>query len=149
MTVSRELSETELAVLRRTADGDTYSEIGHHINLTTKSVANVATRVMRKLGAVSMPHAVYLATRTGLLDAPLDNPLTARQLEALLWTALGYTAQHAADHMGVSLDTVRWLLRTTHHRLGARTATHAVALAMAAGLITPAHITTRRQEHAA
>lgn len=60
------LSDVELKVLRGTANGETYAETAGRIFITEKSVSNVATRVMRKLDAKSMPHAVHLAYQAGL-----------------------------------------------------------------------------------
>jgi DNA-binding CsgD family transcriptional regulator len=60
------LSDVELKVLRGTANGETYAETASRIFITEKSVSNVATRVMRKLDAKSMPHAVHLAYQAGL-----------------------------------------------------------------------------------
>ncbi|MFE9337724.1 LuxR C-terminal-related transcriptional regulator [Streptomyces sp. NPDC007063] len=136
----RPLSAHQLDALRLVALGKTHSYLAREFGIDSKSIGKLMNEVFRKLGATNAPNAVLLACRVGLLADVLDNPLTARQLEALLWTARGCTAREAADRMGVSLDTVRWLLRTAHHRLGARTATHAVALAMARGLITATDI---------
>jgi DNA-binding CsgD family transcriptional regulator len=60
------LSDIELQVLRGTANGETYAETASRIFITEKSVSNVATRIMRKLDAKSMPHAVHLAWEAGL-----------------------------------------------------------------------------------
>jgi len=62
-----ELTDIELAVLRGAAAGETYAETSCRIFITEKSVSNVATRIMRKLGAKTMPHAVHLAYQAGLL----------------------------------------------------------------------------------
>ena len=61
------LSEIEFEVLRGSALGETYAETGRRIFITEKSVSNVATRIMRKLDAKTMPHAVHLAYQFGLL----------------------------------------------------------------------------------
>lgn len=62
------LSRNELDVLQGAADGETYAETGSRIFITEKSVSNIAARAMRKLDAKTMPHAVILACRAGLLD---------------------------------------------------------------------------------
>ena len=62
------LSDIELEVLRGAADGETYGATGARIFMEGKSVSNAARRVMRKLDAKTMPHAVLLACRAGLLD---------------------------------------------------------------------------------
>ncbi|MFE9382335.1 hypothetical protein ACFYMO_03725 [Streptomyces sp. NPDC007025] len=141
----RPLSAHQLDALRLVALGKTHSYLAREFGIDSKSVGKLMTEVFRKLGAANAPNAVLLACRAGLLDVSppavqSSELLTARQHEALLWTARGCTAHEVVDRMGVSLDTVRWLLRTTHRRLGARTATHAVALAMARGLITATDI---------
>lgn len=64
----RTLTAIEADVLRGAADGETYAETAHRIFITEKSVSNVATRIMRKLGARSMPQAVLLACQAGILD---------------------------------------------------------------------------------
>ena len=66
--MSQQLTDIELDVLRGAADGETYADTSRRIFITEKSVSNVARRVMRKLGADTMPHAVLLACRAGLLD---------------------------------------------------------------------------------
>jgi len=62
------LSEVELAVLVGVANGQTYRIIAKQINYTYKSVKEVGVRVLRKLGAEDMPHAVFLACGAGILD---------------------------------------------------------------------------------
>ena len=62
------LTDNELEVLNGAAAGETYADTARRIFLTRKSVSNVATRVMRKLGAKTMPQAVLLACQAGLLD---------------------------------------------------------------------------------
>ncbi|MBQ1165326.1 DNA-binding response regulator, partial [Streptomyces sp. A73] len=64
-------------------------------------------------------------------------PISRRQREALLWIARGHTLAGAGREMGVTDTGVNGLLRLVYRKLGARSAAHAVALAMARGLITP------------
>lgn len=61
------LTAIELDVLRGAANGETYAATAKRIFITEKSVSNVATRIMRKLGAQSMAHAVHLAYQAGIL----------------------------------------------------------------------------------
>ncbi|MFJ8208149.1 helix-turn-helix transcriptional regulator [Streptomyces sp. NPDC096033] len=63
-----DLTVTELNVLQGAATGESYAATARRIFITEKSVSNVATRVMRKLGAETMPHAVLLACQAGILD---------------------------------------------------------------------------------
>lgn len=75
--------------------------------------------------------------------------VTRRQREALLWIARGYTAQQAGRRMDISLNTVNSLLAGLYRKLGASTGPHAVALAMARGLIAPADIEPPHARHSA
>lgn len=62
------LTDNELAVLQGAAAGETYGQTAARIFLTDKSVANVGLRVMGKLGAQTMAHAVFLAVQLKILD---------------------------------------------------------------------------------
>ena len=62
------LTESELAVLQRAAQGDTYALIARDLGYVEKSVSKMALRLNRKLGARNITHAVLLACQAGLLD---------------------------------------------------------------------------------
>ena len=62
-------------------------------------------------------------------------PLTKRQAAALQCMADGMTEYEAARHLGLATASVRMRLAHARERLGARSLTHAVALAVAAGLV--------------
>lgn len=62
------LTDREHAVLSALANGDPYQAIARRIGLTQSSTVNIGSRIMRKLGARSLPHAVLLACQHGLLD---------------------------------------------------------------------------------
>ncbi|MCX4885926.1 LuxR C-terminal-related transcriptional regulator [Streptomyces sp. NBC_00847] len=62
------LTDNELAVLERAANGDTYATIARDLGYQEKSVAKMALRLARKLGACNITHAVLLACRAGILD---------------------------------------------------------------------------------
>lgn len=61
------LTDTELAVLRGAAEGLTYAVIGRRLGLNEKSVSKIAVRVIRKLGARNITHAVHIGHSVGLL----------------------------------------------------------------------------------
>jgi DNA-binding CsgD family transcriptional regulator len=63
-------------------------------------------------------------------------PLTEREVQALSDIANGAHVFETARAMGMSQRTVRRDLRAAEAKLGARTLTHAAALAAARGLIT-------------
>lgn len=66
-------------------------------------------------------------------------PLSPRQQECLTHLANGFTLGETARSLGLSRYTVRDYLREAAARLDAKTVTHALALAVAAGLIEPDH----------
>ncbi|MBP2581884.1 DNA-binding CsgD family transcriptional regulator [Streptomyces sp. PvR006] len=63
-----ELTDTEHAVLRGAARGDTYAVIAARLGLHDKSVNKIAFRLARKLGARNITNAVLLACQAGILD---------------------------------------------------------------------------------
>ena len=62
------LTENELSVLRRAANGDTYAVIARSLGFQEKSVSKMALRLARKLGANNITHAVFLACQMRILD---------------------------------------------------------------------------------
>jgi DNA-binding CsgD family transcriptional regulator len=62
------LSDVELTVLEGRANGLTNLAISEHLHYTYRSTKDVAERVLRKLNARDMAHAVLIACRLGLLD---------------------------------------------------------------------------------
>lgn len=58
----------ELAVIERSAAGDTYERMARDLGVERHVVRQWASRAFRKLGAATMPEAVILACRAGFLD---------------------------------------------------------------------------------
>lgn len=65
--VHEELTPYELHILFRVAQGDKYQQIAHLRGITAKGLSCSVRRILRKTGAQNMAHAVYLATRNGLI----------------------------------------------------------------------------------
>jgi DNA-binding CsgD family transcriptional regulator len=63
----RDLSEREAEVLRRAANGETYRQIASDWGVEEITVRTTGARVLRKLGANNIAHAVHLAHLDGLL----------------------------------------------------------------------------------
>jgi PAS domain S-box-containing protein len=63
--------------------------------------------------------------------------LTRRHVEVLTHLALGATVEEIAEALVISPETVRVHIRNARRRLGARSRSHAVALAVQRGAITP------------
>lgn len=61
------LTESELNLLRRLADGATHQNIARELKVSNSAVAMRIFRMREKIGALSSPHAVAMAFRSGLL----------------------------------------------------------------------------------
>lgn len=83
----------------------------------------------------------YWRARTGRMA-----PLTDMQRELLLCVAAGMTRAAAARRMGVSGGSARGHMEYAINKLGARNATHAVVIALKAGLIELDDIDTDPKE---
>lgn len=64
----RSLTDTEVEVLRRAADGQTYAVIARELGYVENSVSKMASCLARKLGARNITHAVLLGCRAGILN---------------------------------------------------------------------------------
>ena len=62
------LNPAELRVLEGRARGLTYMQLAARLNYTYSSTVNVGSRVIDKMGARDMAHAVFMAVQVGLLD---------------------------------------------------------------------------------
>jgi LuxR family maltose regulon positive regulatory protein len=65
----------------------------------------------------------------------LIEPLTERELEVLALVAAGMTNQEAADHLVLSVGTIKVHTRHIYQKLGVSSRTQAVAKARELGLI--------------
>lgn len=63
--------------------------------------------------------------------------LTPRERDYIIDAALGLTVAQSATRRNVAINTVKVMIRRARKMLGARNITHAVALAIIAGDITP------------
>jgi LuxR family transcriptional regulator, maltose regulon positive regulatory protein len=68
---------------------------------------------------------------------PLIEPLSARELEILRLIADGLTNQEIADHLVLSLPTIKWHTGNLYGKLGVSSRTQAVAKARELSLLTP------------
>lgn len=62
------LAGRELEVLRRVATGSSYVDLAAEWFIAEVTVRGYGLRAMRKLGASSITHAVFLACQVGILD---------------------------------------------------------------------------------
>ncbi len=73
----------------------------------------------------------------GVPVQPRGPRLSAREIEILAMVAQGLGDVQIARHLGVSVGGVRYCVRNCLVKLGAVNRPHAIALAMALGLIDP------------
>lgn len=71
----------------------------------------------------------------GWLRISNDPPITRREYQSLVGTALGMTRPEIAETMGVGHETVRVFMRRMFDKLGARSGAHAVAIAYQEGIL--------------
>jgi DNA-binding CsgD family transcriptional regulator len=69
--------------------------------------------------------------------ASAGTDLSPREREALAHLSLGHSRAAVADMLQISENTLRAYIDSARHKLGALNVTHAVALALAKGIITP------------
>ncbi|MFF0009638.1 response regulator transcription factor [Streptomyces tibetensis] len=62
------LTARQLDILQRIAQGQSWQRIGRHLGLTESGVGSHNTQILRKLGAQTSAHAVFLACAAGILD---------------------------------------------------------------------------------
>lgn len=156
--MTADLTRRELAALAAVADGLTTSQIATWLDISASVADARISTAASKLGVHGRHAAVAEAVRRGLLAPGPDGytvqardtgPLTARQWRVLRLVARGHTTDAAARALGVSPHTAKTHLQVAYRALGARSAPHAVALAMARGLLTPADIDPATREDAA
>lgn len=115
------LTARELEVLIRCAHGSTYGQIASTMCLTEKSVSNIARRVLAKMPANNITHAVYLACKWGLIPT---NPPTLqpgetntqrflRLIHSLI--AAGWTVSGIAAHMNTKQTELSQMMRRRRH----------------------------------
>jgi DNA-binding CsgD family transcriptional regulator len=57
-----------MELLGRVAEGATYVQLAQEWTLAEVSVRSIGSRVLKKLGAETIAHAVFIACRAGILD---------------------------------------------------------------------------------
>lgn len=82
--VSRDLTATELAVLRAAAAGKSIAETAALLRRSPETIRSNRKRAFVKLGARNVAHAVALANERGLLghERPPDPPITPGKRDA-------------------------------------------------------------------
>jgi DNA-binding NarL/FixJ family response regulator len=76
-----------------------------------------------------------LISPRGRADAPLSDPLTAREAEVLQWLAKGLANKAIAQRLTISESTVKFHINSIMSKLGAQSRTDAVVRATRLGLL--------------
>lgn len=66
--MAKPLTERELNVLQRCAQGDSYQQVARRLYLSHSTVSIHLQHARRKLGAQNTAHAVAIALREGLIE---------------------------------------------------------------------------------
>ena len=107
-------------------------------------VAAVVDRLLARSRAAAWPVATEdpcspeaLAVLGAIDDAPATDgfDLSGREVEILGMLAVGRTDQQVARALAVTVNTVKWYLKSIYNKLGATNRTEAVAVARRAGVV--------------
>jgi len=126
------------AVLRRLAEGATCRQIARELGVSEVTIRGYSNRLKDALDARTTAHAIHRAHQLGLLDDLLvvdRTEIPAAHMEVLRLMAAGLSNARIAGRLDRPEYTVADQVGRLRQRLGARDRGHAVALAMAAGLI--------------
>lgn len=129
------LTDREVDILRRQAAGEKQSEIAPVVFLTVSGVNSLSRRIMQRLGARNLPHAIHIAHELGLLSPQTSADFPAPLVEVLDLVAEGYTNEQIGRRLGRATGKVSSQVQAARRRLGARDRAHAAVLAVEAGLI--------------
>ena len=129
------LTERELDLLRRQASGQKQREIAPDLFMTASGVDSLSRRIVKRLGARNLAHAIHIAHQNRLLDPPAGVELPGPLVEVLELVADGCTNAEVAHRLRRSQHTVADQVREARRRLGARDRAHAAVLAVEQGLI--------------
>ncbi len=111
----------------------TYSLVSFTSNHSKPEWAEYKTRNMTKLQLMSV-----LIDSAASINLKLNTPpvsLSKREEQCLIWAARGKTYQDIAEILNLSFGSVKSYLDTARHKLNCINLTHAVAVAVATGVI--------------
>lgn len=137
------LPRVQYRVLRLLAEGSKTPEIADQLGVSEVTVRGYILRIRKALDARTTAQSIHRAHQLGLLDDLMNTParpLLPQELQVLRLVASGRTNSEIALLLRRPEYTVAEQVRQLRARLGARDRGHAVALAMAQGLLTPADV---------
>ena len=125
------LSKAQMAASRARVQDHSSEEVAAEILNRETATA----RLLEAQEAMSAPEVVT-GTRTRLVDQPLVEPLTPRELEVLQLISQGLTNPQIADQLIISVGTVKYYTAQIYGKLEVHTRTQAVARARELGLLS-------------
>lgn len=109
----------------------------HDITLTPQQMHDLAAYIAPSL--LRLPFAKRPVAVVGVAQVPEDKSevvLTLRERQVLMGIARGLSADQTGYRLMLAKDTVKTHLRRAYKALGARNASHAVAIAIKYGLLS-------------
>ncbi|MFG2532774.1 response regulator transcription factor [Streptomyces sp. NPDC048516] len=137
------LPRVQFRVLRLLAEGSKTPEIADQLGVSEVTVRGYVLRLRRALDARTTAQCIHRAHQLGLLDDLMKTParrLLPQEMQVLRMVASGRTNSEIAAVLRRPEYTVAEQVRQLRARLGARDRGHAVALAMAQGVLTAADV---------
>ncbi|MCW5588099.1 MAG: hypothetical protein KIT27_00415 [Legionellales bacterium] len=140
------LTKKETEVLYQTSQGLTADKVAQELGVSIKSVNRALERARKKLDctstfqAVAKAHSLNIFQNIPTIDS-IDNSLkfkylvSERELEAIFWTSLGYSAKEIARFMQIEYKTVEKYLSTAQNKLECHNKVHLVYKAHYYGLL--------------
>lgn len=116
-------------------------EVGQALDDLLAERVRLAEELARQNAVIRKQNEARAARERQVLGRPRCS-LSVAQLETVLAAACGEHIEQTARRMSAAVDTVKSRRRAVVARLGARSMTHAVALCMDNGWITPEDILT-------
>ncbi len=117
---------------------DAWLSGAHGVFLRTARIERIASAlkaVAEGLIVIDPALAHRLIAPHGRADAPLTDPLTARESEVLQWLAKGLANKAIAQRLVISESTVKFHINSIMSKLGAQSRTDAVVRATRLGLV--------------
>ena len=121
---------------------------GHHGGLSDRRHEDTPDLRRRPFACVRVSTDRRRLARQGLrIEGDPERELSQREVQVLERVALGHANREIADGLSISEGTVKNHLKNIARKLDARDRTHAVVLAMAAGLVDqPASLVEKRMD---
>ncbi len=113
----------------------------HSLISFTNDIPRHEWDIFKKSNMTSLQQLSALIDSAAGIDAklpPSSVQLSPREEQCLIWAARGKTYQEIADILSLSMGSVKTHLDTSRHKLRCVNLTHAVAVAVATGVIPPA-----------